>query len=296
MRGRGRKGPNPLSRSYESNGPDVKIRGNAQHIADKYAQLARDASASGDRVVAENYLQHAEHYYRIIAQAQPQNQNQRDERDQRDDDDDDQHSGNDRFDRREFGNNDRQDRSDRNGNYDGDRQERSERRDRDGGDWNERRNRDNRDRNGRNDRPRRDRDRSSENEPAGSGPQPVIADHAASADGSFKNTRERSDAESGKQERFDHRDSANVEANQGTAASGNEDQAEKPRKRGRPRKLKAEDTDKSPAEGENGEGEAKPKRKPGRPRKVKADKDESQNAKSSDEQSELPDFLLASNG
>src|ERR671914_2455488 len=74
MRGRNRnnKGPNPLTRSYESNGPDVKIRGTAQHIADKYAQLARDAQASGDPVAAENYLQHAEHYYRIIAAAQEQ--------------------------------------------------------------------------------------------------------------------------------------------------------------------------------------------------------------------------------
>src|SRR3954463_8752124 len=73
MRGRNRnKGPNPLTRSYESNGPDVKIRGTAQHIADKYAQLARDAQASGDPVAAENYLQHAEHYYRIIAAAQDQ--------------------------------------------------------------------------------------------------------------------------------------------------------------------------------------------------------------------------------
>jgi hypothetical protein len=73
MRGRNRnKGPNPLTRTYESNGPDVKIRGTAQHIADKYAQLARDAQASGDPVAAENYLQHAEHYYRIIAAAQEQ--------------------------------------------------------------------------------------------------------------------------------------------------------------------------------------------------------------------------------
>ena len=45
-----RKGPNPLTRSYESNGPDVKIRGTALHIAEKYVQLARDAQASGDRV------------------------------------------------------------------------------------------------------------------------------------------------------------------------------------------------------------------------------------------------------
>src|SRR5918996_3832543 len=73
VRGRSRsKGPNPLTRSYESNGPDVKIRGTAQHVADKYAQLARDAQASGDPVAAENYLQHAEHYYRIIAAAQEQ--------------------------------------------------------------------------------------------------------------------------------------------------------------------------------------------------------------------------------
>ena len=73
MRGRNRtKGPNPLTRSYESNGPDVKIRGTAQHVADKYAQLARDAQASGDPVAAENYLQHAEHYYRLIAAAQEQ--------------------------------------------------------------------------------------------------------------------------------------------------------------------------------------------------------------------------------
>ncbi|MFC7065933.1 DUF4167 domain-containing protein [Brucella rhizosphaerae] len=82
MRGRGnnnnnnnnnnRKGPNPLSRNYESNGPDVKIRGNAQHIAEKYTTLARDAQASGDRVIAENYLQHAEHYNRIIMAAMAQ--------------------------------------------------------------------------------------------------------------------------------------------------------------------------------------------------------------------------------
>src|SRR5215203_143274 len=73
MRGRTRnKGPNPLTRTFESNGPDVKIRGTGQHIAEKYAQLARDAQSSGDPVAAENYFQHAEHYYRIIAAAQEQ--------------------------------------------------------------------------------------------------------------------------------------------------------------------------------------------------------------------------------
>jgi hypothetical protein len=68
-RNNGRKGGghhNPLSRSFESNGPDVKIRGTPAHIAEKYIALARDAQSSGDPVLAENYLQHAEHYSRII--------------------------------------------------------------------------------------------------------------------------------------------------------------------------------------------------------------------------------------
>ena len=72
MRGRNRKSHNPLTRVYESNGPDVKIRGTASHIAEKYIQLARDAQSSGDPVGAENYFQHAEHYFRVIASAQEQ--------------------------------------------------------------------------------------------------------------------------------------------------------------------------------------------------------------------------------
>ncbi len=75
MRGRGnnhRKSQNPMTRVYESNGPDVKIRGTASHIAEKYIQLARDAQSSGDPVAAENYYQHAEHYFRLIAAAQEQ--------------------------------------------------------------------------------------------------------------------------------------------------------------------------------------------------------------------------------
>jgi len=72
-RGRGgRKPQNPLARNYESNGPDVKIRGTAAHVAEKYMSLARDALASGDLVTAESYLQHAEHYNRIIMAAQQQ--------------------------------------------------------------------------------------------------------------------------------------------------------------------------------------------------------------------------------
>jgi hypothetical protein len=65
-RGRNRKGQSPLARSFESTGPDVKIRGTPAHIAEKYMSLARDATSSGDPVLAENYLQHAEHYNRII--------------------------------------------------------------------------------------------------------------------------------------------------------------------------------------------------------------------------------------
>lgn len=77
-----RKGPNPLTRSYESNGPDVKVRGTAQHVADKYSTLARDALASGDSVAAENYFQHAEHYNRIIATATAQQNAAREEREE----------------------------------------------------------------------------------------------------------------------------------------------------------------------------------------------------------------------
>jgi hypothetical protein len=87
-----RKGPNPLTRNYESNGPDVKIRGSAQQIAEKYTTLARDAHSSGDRVMAENYLQHAEHYNRIIAAAQAQFASQQPQA-SRDDIDDDMDDG-----------------------------------------------------------------------------------------------------------------------------------------------------------------------------------------------------------
>jgi hypothetical protein len=84
-RGRGRRpqhngggggggGGHNLNRTFDSNGPEIKIRGSAAHVYEKYLQLARDANSSGDRVMAENYLQHAEHYYRILAAAQAQQQ------------------------------------------------------------------------------------------------------------------------------------------------------------------------------------------------------------------------------
>lgn len=62
---RRRQGVN-INRAYDSNGPEVRIRGTANQIYDKYLALARDAASSGDRVKAENYLQHAEHYFRVI--------------------------------------------------------------------------------------------------------------------------------------------------------------------------------------------------------------------------------------
>jgi hypothetical protein len=79
QRGRNRGGGNGgkpqqnANRAFDSNGPDnVKVRGNAQHVYEKYQQLARDAQTSGDRVLAENYLQHAEHYFRLLRAMQPQ--------------------------------------------------------------------------------------------------------------------------------------------------------------------------------------------------------------------------------
>jgi hypothetical protein len=69
--GGGGGGYNP-NRTYDSSGPEIKIRGSASHVYEKYLQLARDANSGGDRVMAENYLQHAEHYYRIMAAAAAQ--------------------------------------------------------------------------------------------------------------------------------------------------------------------------------------------------------------------------------
>ena len=66
---RRRQGMN-INRALDSNGPDVRIRGTANQIYDKYQALARDAASAGDRVKAENYLQHAEHYYRMIRSIQ----------------------------------------------------------------------------------------------------------------------------------------------------------------------------------------------------------------------------------
>ena len=60
---------NPRIQTFDSNGPEVRIRGNAFQITEKYMTLARDAAAGGDRVLAESYFQHAEHYQRMINEA-----------------------------------------------------------------------------------------------------------------------------------------------------------------------------------------------------------------------------------
>lgn len=74
--GQQRKGGNGSSRNqtFDSNGPGVRIRGSAHQVMEKYLTLARDAASQGDRVLSENFLQHAEHYFRIIQNSQPRPQ------------------------------------------------------------------------------------------------------------------------------------------------------------------------------------------------------------------------------
>ena len=67
----GNLGGGGSNKVFDSNGPDIKLRGTTQTIAEKYMQLGRDAQSSGDSVAAENYYQHAEHYYRMWAANQP---------------------------------------------------------------------------------------------------------------------------------------------------------------------------------------------------------------------------------
>ncbi|MEQ8399173.1 DUF4167 domain-containing protein [Thalassobaculum sp.] len=154
-RGRGRGNhrrsntPN-RNQTFDSNGPDVRIRGNATQVHEKYLNLARDAAASGDRVLAESYFQHAEHYYRILSVFQDaqggenrgQQPNQNGGSRDWDQDDDDRDSGGD-------------DRNDRNGDdsSDRDRGDRQRAENDRGGDGN------NRDRGDRFNRERGERDR-----------------------------------------------------------------------------------------------------------------------------------------
>lgn len=80
--GGGGGGHQPMNRNhvFDSNGPDMRLRGTAQQLFEKYLQLGRDATSGGDRVMAESYFQHAEHYFRILNamnQAQQQQQQPR---------------------------------------------------------------------------------------------------------------------------------------------------------------------------------------------------------------------------
>ena len=81
----GRRNTSPRHNNFDSNGPSVRIRGSATQVYEKYIQLARDATTAGDRVMAENLFQHAEHYLRILnvdreeAQAQQAQQVQREQ-------------------------------------------------------------------------------------------------------------------------------------------------------------------------------------------------------------------------
>lgn len=99
-RGRGRSGggnnnnnnnrrQNPLTRNIDSNGPEIKVRGTISHVFEKYQSLANDAQVMSEHIAAENYLQHAEHYYRLMneyqAQQQQQQQQKNNQEAQRDD-------------------------------------------------------------------------------------------------------------------------------------------------------------------------------------------------------------------
>jgi len=67
---RNRQSGNNLNRVFDSSGPEGKVRGTPQQIIEKYSQLARDATLGNDRVAAENFQQHSEHYTRVFAEAQ----------------------------------------------------------------------------------------------------------------------------------------------------------------------------------------------------------------------------------
>ncbi|MCA0043697.1 DUF4167 domain-containing protein [Celeribacter litoreus] len=76
---RNRSVGNIVNRVFDSSGPEGKVRGTPQQIIEKYNQLARDAQLSNDRVAAENFQQHAEHYLRLLGQAQKEQEAQREQ-------------------------------------------------------------------------------------------------------------------------------------------------------------------------------------------------------------------------
>ena len=78
-RNRSPQGGNVVNRVFDSSGPEGKVRGTPQQVIEKYNQLARDAQLSNDRVAAENFQQHAEHYLRLLSEAQREQDQRREE-------------------------------------------------------------------------------------------------------------------------------------------------------------------------------------------------------------------------
>jgi len=81
---RNRPSGNIVNRVFDSNGPEGKVRGTPQQVIEKYNQLARDAQLGGDRVAVENFQQHAEHYVRMLNEAQREQREAQERRDQQD--------------------------------------------------------------------------------------------------------------------------------------------------------------------------------------------------------------------
>lgn len=78
-RNRNQQGGNVVNRVFDSSGPEGKVRGTPQQVIEKYNQLARDAQLSNDRVAMENFQQHAEHYLRLLSEAQREQEQRREE-------------------------------------------------------------------------------------------------------------------------------------------------------------------------------------------------------------------------
>jgi len=81
-RNNSRPSGNIVNRVFDSSGPEGKVRGTPQQIIDKYNQLARDAQLAGDRVATENFQQHAEHYLRMLSEAQREQEAKREQQEQ----------------------------------------------------------------------------------------------------------------------------------------------------------------------------------------------------------------------
>lgn len=77
--GNNNQGGNVVNRTYDSSGPEGKVRGTPSQVIEKYNQLARDAQLSNDRVAMENFQQHAEHYLRLLSEAQKEMEAKREE-------------------------------------------------------------------------------------------------------------------------------------------------------------------------------------------------------------------------